>query len=442
MEAKEWLTSEQTIAKSKKGYAHFDRRTDMSEQREYVADPEKITHHAFFPFIHYQQKMVKFQKDIGKNPKTRDISYAAHVDSCIFQYYSYQLNLLYNERVEKDGINDVAVAYRTGLGGSNITFSKQALDFIRKNAPCYVMIGDFTSFFDNLDHQYLKRQWCSLLGEQFLPKDHYAVFKNVTQYSKWERTDLLTLNDLPDTKDGIRQLNAKTTVLTKEQYIANRSHIVRNPNTFGIPQGSPISAVLANIYMLETDKQVTEMVRACNGLYMRYSDDFIVAIPEIHGVDVPKELDKVVAKIKNTPNLELQPNKTQYFHYSGKKLENCGKQFSAEADCSKRFINFLGFTFDGEKVFIRAKTTGKYYYRMRRKARSITKQGGYTAEGKHISGRKLYESYSEKGLKSGKGNFLSYVNRAAEVFGEDEAIRRDTARHMQKIRKALNEHEE
>ena len=79
---------------------------------------------------------------------------------------------------------------------------------------------------------------------------------------------------------------------------------------------------------------------------------------------------------------------------------------------------------------------------MRRKARSITKQGGYTAEGKHISGRKLYESYSEKGLKSGKGNFLSYVNRAAEVFGEDEAIRRDTARHMQKIRKALNEHEE
>lgn len=251
---------------------------------------------------------------------------------------------------------------------------------------------------------------------------------------------MLTLNGFPDTKDGIRRLNAKPTVLTKEQYIANRSHIVKNPNPFGIPQGSPISAVLANVYMLETDKQVNEMVRARNGLYMRYSDDFIVVIPERHGVDVPKELDKVVAKIKDTPNLELQPNKTQYFYYSGDKLENCGEQFSAEADCSKRFINFLGFTFDGEKASIRAKTTGKYYYRMRRKARSIAKQGGYTAGGKHISGRKLYESYSEKGSKAGKGNFLTYVNRAAEVFGEDEAIRRDTARHMQKIRKVLKEH--
>ena len=114
MDAKEWLTSDQTIAKSKKGYAHFDRRTDMGEEWEYVADPEKVAHHAFFPFIHYQQEMVKFQKGVGKKPKVRDICYAAHVDSCIFQYYSYQLNLLYNERVEEDGINHVAVA--TGRG--------------------------------------------------------------------------------------------------------------------------------------------------------------------------------------------------------------------------------------------------------------------------------------------------------------------------------------
>ena len=47
------------------------------------------------------------------------------------------------------------------------------------------------------------------------------------------------------------------------------------------------------------------------------------------------------------------------------------------------------------------------------------------------------QTYSIKGAKVGKGNFLTYVERAAEVFGEDEAIRRDTARHMQKIRKAL-----
>ena len=437
MDSREWLISEKTIAKSKKGYTHFDRRTDMGEQKEYVSDPEKVAHHAFFPFVHYKKETIRFRKGIGKDPKERDICYAAHIDSCIFQYYSFLLNSLYNERVKKDGINNVAVAYRTDLGGNNITFSKQALEFIRKNAPCYVMIGDFTGFFDNLDHQYLKRQWCSLLGETFLPKDHYAVFKNITKYSCWERSDLLALNVLPDTDEGIKKLNEKPTILTKEQFIANRSQIIKNPNLFGIPQGSPISAVLANIYMLETDKQVNEMVKANDGMYMRYSDDFIVVIPEQPGLNVREEIDRVVARIKDTPNLKLHTSKTQYFRYFGGRLENCGQEFYEDADCSKRFINFLGFTFDGQKVSIRSKTIGKYYYRMRRKARGITRQGGYTASGKHISGKKLYEAYSIKGAKSGKGNLLTYVERAAKVFGEDEAIRRDTARHMQKIRKEL-----
>jgi hypothetical protein len=438
MEAREWLVSKDVIAKSKKAYAHFDWRTDIGQQREYISVPENISHHAFYPFIHYQQKIVKYQKDVGKKPpKVRDICYAAHIDRCIFQFYSFQLNNLYNERVKRDGIDGVAIAYRTDLGGSNITFSKQAFDFIRRNAPCYVMIGDFTGFFDNLDHQYLKRQWCLLLDERFLPEDHYAVFRNVTHYSKWERSDLLKLNGLPDTKEGVKLLNKKSAVLTKEQFQQNRSHIITHPDPFGIPQGSPISAVLANVYMLEVDKKINDMVRAVGGMYMRYSDDFIVVLPEQQEGDSAKALEQVVALVQETPRLELQPSKTQYFHFANNTLVNCGNRFHADADCSKRFINFLGFTFDGNKISIRSKTTGKYYYRMYRKARGIVKQGGYTPEGKHISGKKLYETYSKKGAKNGRGNFLTYVERAADVYGKNEDVGRDTARHMQKIRKAL-----
>lgn len=36
------------------------------------------------------------------------------------------------------------------------------------------------------------------------------------------------------------------------------------------------------------------------------------------------------------------------------------------------------------------------------------------------------------------GNFISYVERSKGVFGNNEAIDRDTKRHMQKINKALN----
>ena len=45
------------------------------------------------------------------------------------------------------------------------------------------MIGDFTDFFDNLNHVYLKKQLCDLLSVNRLPDDFYAVYKNVTHFS-------------------------------------------------------------------------------------------------------------------------------------------------------------------------------------------------------------------------------------------------------------------
>ena len=80
------------------------------------------------------------------------------------------------------------------------------------------MIGDFTGFFDHLDHKYLKQQWCSLLGVLKLPKDHYKVFRSVTRYSTWELSDLLALNGLKDNRSGRRTLNSMLRVLTPEEY--------------------------------------------------------------------------------------------------------------------------------------------------------------------------------------------------------------------------------
>ena len=99
-------------------------------------------------------------------------------------------------------------------------------------------------------------------------------------------------------------------------------------------------------------------------------------------------------------------------------------------------INFLGFSFDGKNVRIRSKTNSKYYYRMYRKARFISKCDGYASKGTHISERNLYEKYSERGMN--KGNYLSYVRRAQKEFGSEqyESISRDTKNHMRKIAKA------
>ena len=128
---------------------------------------------------------------------------------------------------------------------------------------------------------------------------------------------------------------------------------------------------------------------------------------------------------KKIQNISLE---SLNFQHSGLKLTTLG---SDPMKLSKKVINFLGFTFDGQSVSVRSKTISKYYYRMYRKAKSISKNPT-------LSGAdNLYKSYSIHGAKAKPGNFFTYINHAKEVFGEDELIDRDLKNHIPKIRKAL-----
>lgn len=427
-----WILKPETIAKSKKYYAHFDSRTDIKKVAKYITDPEWVSHHGFYPFIHYKKDCSKYSIN-GKIDKKRDICYAAHIDRCILQFYCHKMNVDYNQKIRAYHIEDVPVAYRSDLGLSNIHLAQQAFNFIKKNPKGYVMIGDFTGFFDNLDHTYLKEQWCKLLDVNQLPSDYYAIFKNITRYSVWELDDLIELNGLKKNSSGRKKLNAQRTVLTTKQFKKYRSHIHKNPNHYGIPQGSPISALLANVYMIDVDQKIKAIVSQHKGLYMRYSDDFIIVLPveETAAHVIIEYINKI---IHNTPGLELEPRKTQIYRTNLPIINNVGDSFLDEADKSKNTINFLGFTFDGVKILLRAKTVSKYYYRMYRKARVIA--GNPNHKGKDH----LYERYSERGAGTGhkkQGNFFTYVHRAENIFGESEGINKPVKNHMAKIRKAI-----
>lgn len=433
MEVTQWLNSAKTIKRSKKPYSHFDSRTCITNQWPYISNPSNVAKHGFWPFIHYKREFIRYNKKSGKKKKCRDICYASHTDSCIFQYYSYLLNELYNEKLQQEGLNYTAIAYRTNLPGqSNLHFAHRAIDFIRKNSPCYIMIGDFTGFFDNLDHSYMKKRWADLLQMGQLPADHYAVYKNITRYSMWDRNDLLSINGLKNNRKGLRELNDKQIVITPKQFKENKSKITRNPNPYGIPQGSPISAVLANIYMLEADQLIQKVVTGVGGIYMRYSDDFIVVIPAQAGpaVDIINEVKQI---LKGIPRLELEPQKTQYFYYHQGVVNNCGKQFDENASVEHDIIHFLGISFNGQNVSLRQKAITKYYYRMYRKAKWIKKCKGISPLGKHISNRNLYERYS----RNGSQNFISYINRAKDVFPHDQ-VEKVSTRHMQRIKHAIS----
>lgn len=78
-----------------------------------------------------------------------------------------------------------------------------------------------------------------------------------------------------------------------------------------------MSGALANLYMMEIDKSIHDFVTAYNGLYMRYSDDFIIVLPRI-GETVAFGALMEISSLFNSPNcpgLELQQSKTQYYHF-------------------------------------------------------------------------------------------------------------------------------
>ena len=231
-------------------YTHFDRRVSLDKCFEYITSPDKVAHHGFYPFIHYTIKSRKVKDGKKDKSKKRQIYYAAHIDGWIYRYYAYLINDAYNQRVKKDGIDSVAVAYRTNLRKSNIDFAKEAFQHIRDTTSCYVMIGDFTDFFDSLDHVYLKKQLCDLLSVEKLPDDLYAVYKNVTRFSYVELHDLLVLNGLEDTPKGRKEFNNRSheRALSPEEFRQNKNIVYFGNVTEELPK--------ADIYIIGswTDK--------------------------------------------------------------------------------------------------------------------------------------------------------------------------------------------
>lgn len=433
MDISDWIEQNSSTRK----YAHFDRRTNLKESWTYISDPFKISKHSFYPFIHYT---LRFKKYNGKEIKIkeREICYSAHLDRCIYQYYGYLLNEKYNNFSEKFGFSDSAIAYRNNVRGkNNIHFAKQAFDFI-KQQPCFIIVGDFTHFFDEIDHKYLKQKICTVLGDVNLPPDFYAIFKNITRYSKWDLKDILEINNLSENEEDRITLNSKETVLTKEQFKRGAKQFIKpNKNNFGIPQGSAISAVLSNVYMIEFDKSIRDFINQKNGLYLRYSDDFIIVLPNLNDQEFKMSLSQIHSIISSIPRLILQPDKTQLYYFSNNKLNCRSNDFIAETGQHRKSLDYLGFTFDGTNITIRDKTISKYYYRLYRKIKTIVKSNGISPKGNKISCNNLYLKYSQKGAGVGNGNFLTYVNRAAKVFGKDTDVWQISRVHFQKIRKKL-----
>ncbi|MFR3627981.1 MAG: reverse transcriptase/maturase family protein [Lachnospiraceae bacterium] len=413
-----------------KPYAHFDLRVSLSMPsiRKYVMDRTKIVTHSFYPFIHFEKKNSRYGKKGPKKP--RELYYCSHLDRCVYQRYAFLLNYQYSIWACENNIDDVAIAYRDNLGKNNIDFAKDAFDAIRSFPQCFIFVGDFTNFFDNLEHQYLKKMMCEVLGVERLPQDYFSVFKNITRFSSWDWKDIVKAAGENIAERGVRKkINSKETVLTKEQFQKNKKDIKKNISGVGVPQGSPISAVLSNIYMIKFDKDIKRYVICKGGIYMRYSDDFIIVLPYERDAEIADFTSYIFSYVESMKGLiDLQKEKTSCYTYKDEVIYE-GDQPSS--------INYLGFLFDGKSIRIRPRAITKYYYRMCRKAHAIGHSNWISSKGRRISAKELYSIYSRNDEKQ---TFIDYARKAKGILKlNDQEANALIKHHKRKIAMAIKE---
>lgn len=399
-----------------RGYLHFDRPISFENAKKIVTSPKKVAAHSFYPFINYSvdSKKIKQDKITGKIEtkfKKRPVAYSSHVDSHIYSYYAKLLTKLYEEELVSRKISDSVLAFRA-LGKNNIDFANDAFKKIKKIGNCGVIALDLSKFFDKLDHKILKQHWSKLLGTERLPADHFNIFKSVTKFSQVEKTKLYNLLEISSNNPK----NGRVRVCTPAEFrnnVRKTGLITTNEDFFGIPQGSPISALLSNIYMLDFDEKMHHYVRGLGGTYFRYCDDMLFIVPienRDQTVDVAKKEIKLL-------KVDINDDKTEQriFTSSMKGLK------------ADKPLQYLGFLFDGQNIYLRSASLAKYSERMRkgvRLAKATMKKRNRIKNSRgepqsSLFKNKIYKKYSHFGRR----NFLTYGYRAADIM-DSKTIRK------------------
>ena len=411
-----------------RGYLHFDPPLSSRQAESFVLSMKNIEKHSFYPFLHYEIPKLKIKiinNKIIRNKKKRSIAYAAHRDSHIFAYYTHLLELEYEKiiSIKYPYLHDSILAFRK-LGKSNIDFAKCAFDHVRKLGDCSVLALDITGFFDNLDHDILKKAWCKILNQEKLPKDHYAVYKAITKFSQINRDDIFKYF-------GIAKNNA--TVKIRERICTAKefrefkklhpNRIIKNTSNVAIPQGSPISAFLSNIYMLDFDNKIFNFLKKINPefMYLRYCDDILCIVNKDNITIVENFIFHEMNKLK----LQINQQKTDIVHFS-----------KTDKLRSNKALQYLGFILENDSISLRASGLTRYSNKMKRgvslakqtqrKFNVIRNRNGL--DHKKLYKKKLYSRYSH----FGKRNFISYAKRAKRAF-QSETIRKQIAPLYQRL---------
>ncbi len=487
-----------------KRYPHVGLQLEPKDRawiEPYVKNKDAIATHAFYPFIHRKLKVRKFRKEICHDgtrsvlrkpaTKERDIYFSNHIDSNVFSYYSELLSTAYEKTIKELDITNCITAYRKiklypekdkSRNKCNVDFANDVFQFIKlnKEKDLVAITFDIKSFFDNLDHQLLKKNWKRIINSGTdLPPNHYNVYRNITKFSYIEEDDLFN-----HYKNQIiverKPKSFKEIKIKKKNYLRNKRavaycskeniHEIRKlklikANKYldesrkdlrgkGIPQGSPISATLANVYMIDFDYKASKLLSEIGGVYQRYSDDMVAICPIEYEERV---LAHCLTSIKDF-KLEIQISKTQVFHFlfdKNTERHHCyEKNLNTFKLQNNTLFEYLGFQFDGFNTLIKSSSISSYYRKMKS---SFARSQFYTYHNKtatkgQVFKARLYKKFTHVGAKRRRiyqrhpsktdlfilshqydwGNFITYAKLAEKTI-VDNKIGSQLKRHWRKF---------
>lgn len=488
-----------------KTYPHFDPyfdfRKDKGRLHSIVSDisHKKINSHDFVPFLKILQKTPRYRYQSGEDSfdletKVRPISFASHFDTYLYGFYSYALNLQYQDYIKKHGFQEVVLAYRSDQDGKcNIQYAKETFDLIKekftKEDECSVIALDIKGYFDHINHKKLKEMWCKIINEQDLPLDQYKIFRSLTKYSyvnyssflKHFKIDLKKLHKqqvkkfkgkkkvpkgfqslfdlIPSTIAG-PTFQDKMEILRRRKLVTINTEFTKTPiktrvlKNSGIPQGSAMSALLSNIYLADFDKEIFIKGQKEGFIYRRYCDDLLVICKPHQVNDLKNYLMNLIDKEykleiqdKKTDVIDFKPSTQNKIRSYRRKYDEKTKSFDALPNDKKNFKNlqYLGFEFNGQNIYIRPGSLSRYYRKMKaRIVKTIAMAYSKNSNSRIISKQQIFSRYSHLG----KRNFITYALNASKKFyknstgvkkeGMDSiAIKRQIATHMRIIEQEI-----
>ncbi|MEO0689065.1 MAG: reverse transcriptase domain-containing protein [Pseudomonadota bacterium] len=443
-----------------KHYPHFDAPLRLSEIKQIVNDPTRVTQNAFFPLIQYEKKWQPFRtpRSVGDKAgkaqkpekKSRKIRYAARRDAYIYAKYRRILAPLYEAKLVAEGITDVPIAYRkipgdNGRGKCNIEFARDVFDAIADLGDCYVITLDISKFFESLDHKKIEEDWCDLLQVQSLPSDHRAVFSALTDYRWVDQTEAYRRLGYFGDKTNSRGQRVEGYLVpfdkmpkqlcTPQKFrakIAGKgplpSIIKRNENAFGIPQGTPISDLIANVHLMDFDKLTKQYALKHNGRVFRYSDDILLVIQaenDTKATEVEQHVRNSISSFGNQLVIKESKSSIHHFRKAGDHQE-CRHIQGA----GKNGLEYLGFRFDGSRVYLRDSTLSNLKRKMTFSGRIRAKK--HRRRYPDRSPTALIESFNfdeffqnfmrvedfDKTSSVRSWTFWTYARRAVKAFGD------------------------